>query len=266
MLREEHGVRHRDLLLLAYVCEPQDEERYGPGGAPPGEAQRPELRVLSRHNEEVSSDALSLVGFEHYGAGAYRLAIQPQEDDDIPQARRGGAPPTGLPPDLTAYIMSPKDIVAARSRDWDDRLSWLLQRHQFRDALALARRQQAHLVRHKLADVAELYLAHLLHEQGDAATAAELCPEMLGESPALWQKWVGEFARCDAMAELAPYLPTATPQLPPAAYEGALLSLLEGHPAAASSSAAAATCISCTCTTTCSTWSTISSTTTACSC
>ena len=48
---DEGGVAHRDLLLLAYVCEPQDEERYGPGGAPPGESQRPELRVLSRHNE-----------------------------------------------------------------------------------------------------------------------------------------------------------------------------------------------------------------------
>ena len=43
-------------------------------------------------------------------------------------------------------------------------------RLEFRDALALARRQQAHLVRHKLADVAELYLAHLLHEQGDDAS------------------------------------------------------------------------------------------------
>ena len=48
---DDGGVAHRDLLLLAYVCEPQDEERYGPGGAPPGESQRPELRVLSRHNQ-----------------------------------------------------------------------------------------------------------------------------------------------------------------------------------------------------------------------
>ena len=52
---DDSGVAHRDLLLLAYVCEPQDEERYGPGGAPPGESQRPELRVLSRQNEARSA-------------------------------------------------------------------------------------------------------------------------------------------------------------------------------------------------------------------
>ena len=71
--------------------------------------------------------------------------MQPQlEHDASPTpARRGGAPATGLPPDLTAYVLSPKDVVAARSRDWDDRVSWLLQRRRYQDALQLARRQQA---------------------------------------------------------------------------------------------------------------------------
>ena len=71
--------------------------------------------------------------------------MQPQlEHDASPTpARRGGAPANGLPPDLTAYVLSPKDVVAARSRDWDDRVSWLLQRRRYQDALQLARRQQA---------------------------------------------------------------------------------------------------------------------------
>ena len=57
---DDNGVAHRDLLLLAYVCEPQDEERYGAGGAPPGESQRPELRVLSRHNQAPPPFPLTL--------------------------------------------------------------------------------------------------------------------------------------------------------------------------------------------------------------
>jgi len=110
--------------------------------------------------------------------------MQPQlEHDASPTpARRGGAPATGLPPDLTAYVLSPKDVVAARSRDWDDRVSWLLQRRRYQDALQLARRQQAHLVRHKVLDVAELLLGHLLHDERRAAAAAELCPELLGDA------------------------------------------------------------------------------------
>ena len=153
-------------------------------------------------------------GFEHLHSGAYRLAIQQEaEADGSAAGRLGGAPPaTGVPPDLTAYVMSPKDIVAARSRDWDDRLSWLLQRNLFQEALALARRHHAHLVRHRLADVAELYLAHMLHCQKEAQvpptlplrfpafsssstrlpppqTAAELCSELLDDNPNLWQKW-----------------------------------------------------------------------------
>ena len=67
--------------------------------------------------------------------------MQPQlEPDASPTpARRGGAPATGLPPDLTAYVLSPKDVVAARSRDWDDRLSWLLQRQRYGHVAALVR-------------------------------------------------------------------------------------------------------------------------------
>ena len=72
--------------------------------------------------------------------------------------------------------------MAARSRDWDDRVSWLLQRRRYQDALQLARRQQAHLVRHKVLDVAELLLGHLLHDERRAAAAAELCPELLGDA------------------------------------------------------------------------------------
>ena len=41
---------------------------------------------------------------------------------------------------------------------------------------------QAHLVRHKLLDVAELLLGHLLHDEHRPTAAAELCPELLGDA------------------------------------------------------------------------------------
>tara|TARA_B100000795_G_scaffold232809_1_gene191242 strand:- start:530 stop:982 length:453 start_codon:yes stop_codon:yes gene_type:complete len=54
----------------------------------------------------------------------------------------------------------------------------------------------------------------------------------------LWEKWVREFATCDAVADLAPHIPVASPQLAAGAYEAALLSLLDGNGAAASVAAA----------------------------
>ena len=71
------GVPKHDVLVLAYVCEPQDEDKYGPGGAPPGGAQRPELRLVSRQNEEYFADALSMEGFEDLRANSYSLVLPP---------------------------------------------------------------------------------------------------------------------------------------------------------------------------------------------
>ena len=65
--------------------------------------------------------------------------------------------------------------------------------------------------------MAELLLGHLLHDEHRAAAAAELCPELLGDAAPLWEKWVREFAACDAVADLAPYIPVASPQLAAAA-------------------------------------------------
>mmetsp|Transcript_9782 Transcript_9782/g.29884 ORF Transcript_9782/g.29884 Transcript_9782/m.29884 type:complete len:622 (+) Transcript_9782:446-2311(+) len=64
-----------DLLALAYVCDPADEEVYGLGGAPPGGAQRPELRLISRANEEIFCDSLPIDGFEDLRADDYVLNV-----------------------------------------------------------------------------------------------------------------------------------------------------------------------------------------------
>ena len=43
---------------------------------------------------------------------------------------------------MTAYVLAPRDLVVAKSRDWDDRVSWLLQRGSVEAALNLAKAKQ----------------------------------------------------------------------------------------------------------------------------
>lgn len=42
-----------------------------------GNAQRPEVRIVSWNNDELSTDALPVHGFEHYKAKDYSLAYAP---------------------------------------------------------------------------------------------------------------------------------------------------------------------------------------------
>lgn len=44
---------------------------------PQGNAQRPEVRVVTWNNDELSTDALPVHGFEHYKAKDYSLAHTP---------------------------------------------------------------------------------------------------------------------------------------------------------------------------------------------
>ena len=78
-----NGLAQSDLLVLAHVCDPEHENKFGPGGAPPGGAQRPEMRLITRQNDEIFADALSLDGFADLRAEQYSLVVPP--------ATRGGA-------------------------------------------------------------------------------------------------------------------------------------------------------------------------------
>mgnify|MGYP001800294348 CR=1 FL=1 len=111
-------------------------------------SRRPEVVALSWNNEELSSDALTINGFEHYKvcridcplqgtrtssvsellfssfsiwlqANDYRLAAsQPSRgfDDSCAAWAEGDEP--------LYYIVSPKDIVLARPRDAMDHINW----------------------------------------------------------------------------------------------------------------------------------------------
>ncbi|ELR10906.1 7fold repeat in clathrin and VPS proteins repeat-containing protein [Acanthamoeba castellanii str. Neff] len=155
------------LCLLAYIEEEENGRKV---------PQPPELRIITRHNEEVSSDALTIHGYESYKATSYRL--------------------DHLASESLFYIVSPKDIVLAKPRDLDDHIAWLIDpyRARYEEALQAAEANEAQLLRHRLIDIGEKYLNHLL-EKGEVAKAAELSPKILKRDGALWEKWIIEFAR-----------------------------------------------------------------------
>lgn len=100
-----------DIALLAYISE----------GSTDGKRvahERPELQIVTYTNEEISTDSLSVNGFESYFASHYRLEY--------------------LASEMVFYIVSPKDIVVARPRDLEDHISWLIERQKYAEALEAA--------------------------------------------------------------------------------------------------------------------------------
>lgn len=65
------------------------------------------------------------------------------------------------------YIGSPKDLVVAKERDWDDRIEWLMKRERYEEALKHVREAQAFGGSKKftVTGVGQKYLGWLL-EQG----------------------------------------------------------------------------------------------------
>jgi hypothetical protein len=62
------------------------------------------------------------------------------------------------------------------------------------------------------------YLDHLVLER-QYAKAAQLCPKLLKGNAAAWERWVFHFAHLRQLPALAPYIPTANPQLRETVYE-----------------------------------------------
>ena len=206
------------LVILAYVVD----EKCAAGTMP---AQRPELRILTRSKEEVSSDALSMHGFETLTANDYRLAYLPP---CIPNPA-SSTPSAGVNDTGVFFIVSPRDMVVARPRDFDDHISWLLDRRQFAEALEEAELNPGQLRRHKLQDIGEKYLGQLTEER-QFDKAAALCPRILNDKAGLWHKWVEVFNQIGQEHAMISYIPLRNPQLHPHTYTSLLLHFLEKEP------------------------------------
>jgi hypothetical protein len=231
-----------NLAILAYI--PRESEfgepdvpsnssaDGGAGDAGVDEPQRPELHIVSRDSgDDISCDALPIRGFECYRATDYSLCSSAgcigeggavggmgsalgvpmdQNDDDMP----------------TMYIVSPKDIVVAKARDVDDKISWALQGENYEEAMAIAEEHRLQLKTHRLQELVEKYLGNLLYKK-EFEKAASLCPRLLAGSALLWERWVWAFAQMGELPTIAHYIPTSNPRLGVAQYDMVLRYFLE---------------------------------------
>ena len=111
-------------------------------------ATRPELRIISPDKEELSSDALSLKGYERLQPGDYSLAWNEKLK--------------------CVYIVSPSDIVVGRERTAEDRVQWLLDRGKYREALEVFENntssQNQSVGKWNRKEIGVKYIEHLIEE------------------------------------------------------------------------------------------------------
>eukprot|EP01119_Soliformovum_irregulare_P019120 TRINITY_DN5998_c0_g1_i1.p1 TRINITY_DN5998_c0_g1~~TRINITY_DN5998_c0_g1_i1.p1 ORF type:complete len:882 (+),score=254.78 TRINITY_DN5998_c0_g1_i1:60-2705(+) len=197
------------LVVLAFIEETEDDDSGDSltSSAPKTIAQRPELMIITRTNEEISSDALTIHGYENYKANDYRLGHM--EYDSL------------------FYVVSPRDIVVARPRDLDDHISWLMDKKRYEEALRAAEANEAQLREHKLTEIGEKYLEYLLG-QGETPKAAELLPKILKRDAKLWEQWIYRFAATHQLRAIVDYIPV-NPVLNDTVYEMVLCHFLSSN-------------------------------------
>lgn len=123
-------VPYKDAFLVFAYLAPEEKDTTGgfydedkdDDDDEESEPQRPELRIVSRKGEELSSDALGLDGWLKWRCSDYAL---------IPL-------PLAHPPAFV--VLSPKEVVVARERDDKDRVEWLVERRRYEEALDLVER------------------------------------------------------------------------------------------------------------------------------
>ncbi|KAI8323650.1 hypothetical protein GQ54DRAFT_286058 [Martensiomyces pterosporus] len=195
-------------------------------------AQPPELRLINRNIEEVSSDVLALEGFQLLQPNDYGLAYCASR----PQ------PHAGLEAD-TWFILSPKQLVSVHPRGLKDHIQWLTERGDYRQALAdieEAYRNEGPWVMYRdqikeaeYQAIGQTY-AQMLMDEGSAEEAAAVCTRALPrtntpESVAAWESWIFAFAEANSLQEIAPHIPTSGLQLSNTVYEMVLAFLLASN-------------------------------------
>ncbi|KAI8371458.1 uncharacterized protein BYT42DRAFT_594997 [Radiomyces spectabilis] len=203
------------LLLLAYILEDDlaslDADSQNPEHQRKRLATRPELHIINSDNEEISADVLALQGYEYYQANDYVLQFLAEED--------------------MFYVLGPKDLIAAKSRDQDDHIEWLMDHQRYGEALNAARelQHQTGSRRFDVDKIGQTYLDWLVQEKQFQEAARE-CRNVLKDDKGLWEDWVFTFTEMGELKAIAPYIPVKDPQLSSTLYEIALLNTIRQWP------------------------------------
>ncbi|KAL6307128.1 vacuolar protein sorting-associated protein 41 [Sparassis latifolia] len=179
-------------------------------------AERPDLRIISRAGEELAADALSITGFERWSCNDYVLV-----DIEAGTVVAG----SGNAGERYYLVLSPKDIVVVKPRDWRDHVAWLVERKQFEEALDTIERQTALGLTLLPGEdtvnpvhIGQQYIEHLVGE-GEFIKAAQLCPKVCGRDTKRWENWIFVFAQKHQLQTIIPYVPTESPTLGHMVYE-----------------------------------------------
>ncbi|KAI9018076.1 hypothetical protein CLU79DRAFT_761600 [Phycomyces nitens] len=205
------------LLLLAYILDDDigsiNADTQDPESQRKRLAARPELHIINEDNEEISADVLALQGYEHYQANDYVLEFLRGED--------------------MFYVTGPKDLIAARPRDQDDHIEWLLDHQRYGEALEAAREAMAlgGSKRFNVDDIGYTYLNQLVLENRFDQAAKE-CKGILRNDRGLWEDWVFRFIELGELKAIAPFIPMKDPQLSSTLYEIVLAYFLKSDPEA----------------------------------
>ncbi|EGC37705.1 hypothetical protein DICPUDRAFT_149700 [Dictyostelium purpureum] len=176
-------------------------------------ASKPSIHIVSRKtNSSITTDNLNVNGYQHYKATDYRLDYNTDES--------------------IFYIVCPKDVVAAKPRNLDDHLTWLMEKLKYDEALDIVEKDMKtikSLPAARVREVGEKYIDYLL-EKKDIRKAASLCPKICQRDPELWEKWIFRFLKLGGLQPLCPYIPIGNPSLSCAIYEMFLNHFLQNDP------------------------------------
>lgn len=109
-------------------------------------AQRPELRIISRSGEELSSDVLGIGGYQACGCNDYGLA-------EIPGTAAIGR---------CYVVMNPQSVIVVRPRDRKDHVTWLVEQQRYEEALNHIEQMPGEGL--DAADIGKKYIEHLVGE------------------------------------------------------------------------------------------------------
>ncbi|KAF8882653.1 vacuolar assembling protein VPS41 [Mucidula mucida] len=173
------------------------------------QADRPELRIISRSGEELAADALSVTNYQSWGCNDYVLCEVPTEDSAADAGK-------------CYVVVSPRDLILVKPRDKRDHVSWLVERKRYEEALE-ALEASGESVEEEgdgltASQIGQRYIEHLVNER-DFSKAAKLCPKVCGHASKRWEDWIFVFAEKRQLQVIIPFIPTEQPRLDHVVYE-----------------------------------------------
>ncbi|WFD19582.1 Vacuolar protein sorting-associated protein 41 [Malassezia caprae] len=183
--------------------------------------QPPEIRSINRQGEELASHVLDISNYKRFHCNDYhvRASLEPKWDPVL----QGDV----LSP--VFFVASPKEIHVLRPRDERDHIQWLLEHHEYREALealeALGSGPAA-AFGFDVAAVGHDYLTHMIQDLHDYTAAAQLFPLLLRSDVAAWEHFVFLMLDHGQVKTLLPHVPIKDPELSEVVYDMILVHLL----------------------------------------